>query len=248
MLGWKGRVGVIATEFEKRGACEFYKVAPDGLAYISTNVGKKKGDMSSLEKAVKGLTGVGVDCILYSCTGRVTNKTHGSEEELIKFIQDLSGKPATTTITASAEAMRHLSIKRILLSGHANQVSTDKLKNYFEGQGFEVPFTKSVENVAKIKHEIGITFGIKDPGGSHFPDDLCYTQAISAFRELPSKDAVDGIYIPCATWTTHKYLNMVEQDTGLPVVATHRSNIWWIFKTLGLKGPLRGYGKLLETM
>jgi maleate cis-trans isomerase len=248
MLGWKGRVGVIATDLEKRGACEFYKVAPDGLAYIVTNVSKEKGDLGSLEKAVKDLTGVGVDCLIYSCTGRVTNKTHGSEEELIKFIQDLSGKPATTTISASAEALQHLSIKRILLSGHSDTTSTNKLKDYFEGRGFAVPYTKSLESVEEIKKQIAATYGITKPGGSHFPDDLCYTQAMSAFRQMPSKDAVDGIYIPCATWSTHRYLNKVEEDTGLPVVATHRSNIWWVFKVLGLNGPIQGYGKLLESM
>ncbi len=247
MLGWRGRVGVLATELEKRGACEFYKVAPDGLAYISTNVTKKKGDIAGLEEAVKALTGIGVDCIIYSCTGRVTNQTHGSEEDLIKFIQDVSGKPAITTISASVEAMQHLSLKKILLSGHSDKVSTAKLKSYFEGRGIDVPFTKSLENVEGIKREIAATFGITKPGGSHLPDDLCYTQAISAFRQLPAKDAVDGIYIPCATWSTHKYLNKVEEDTGLPVVGTHRSNLWWILKTLGLRDKIQGYGKLLES-
>ncbi len=249
MLGWRGRVGYLSTDLEKRGPCEFYKVVPDGVAFISANVTKRKeGDTKNLENAAKALAGVGVDCIIYACTGRVVRGTHGSEEDLIKLIEDVSGKPATTTINAAYEAMKHLSMKRILLSGHGEQKSTNQLKDYFEKKGIQVPYTGSVENRANLKRDVKATYGISNPSNIHFPDDLCYTQTMAAFRKLPSHDAVDGIYIPCASWSTHKYLNLVEQDSGIPVVSTHRSNVWWAFKTIGIKEPIHGFGKLLESI
>ncbi len=249
MFGARGRIGVIGTEVLLRGPCEFYQVVPKGFAYVATCVTRtQEGDRSDLERAVKEITAVGIDCLIFSCTGRVVREKYGSEAELIKFIEDISGKPATTTITAAFEAMQHLSLKRILLLGHSNVASTDLLKGYFVRKGIAVPFTNSLENYVGIKKQLAITYGIAKPSNTHHPEDLCYTQAMSAVRRLPSRDAVDGIFIPCAQWTTHEYLNKVEEDSGLPVVATHRSNVWWAFKTLGLREPIHGYGKLLESI
>ncbi len=249
MFGARGRVGVISTEVILRGPCEFYQVVPEGIAYVATCVTRtKEGDRNDLGRAIKEITSVGVDCLIFSCTGRVTRENYGPEPDLIKFIEDTSGKPATTTITAAFDAMQHLSMKRILLSGHSNQVSTELLKGYFERKGMAVPFTSSLENYADVKKQIAVTYGIAKPSNTHHPEDLCYTQTMAAVRRLPARNAVDGIYIPCAQWTTHKYLDQTEKDAGIPVISTHRSNVWWALRVLGLTEPLSGHGKLLETI
>lgn len=251
MFGWRGRVGFIQTEIVKRDPYEWYKVVPEGVAFLAiTYTKQKEKETKNLEKAVKDLSKWGAQCIIYGCTTRVTQEKQGPEDELIKLMEDVSGKPATTTLRAAADAMHHLSIKRILLSGNHDDERTGLLKKYLENQGFQVPYTSSMPNAEAIRQDMAALLGL----GSYevcsmsYPDDLCYTLTMRAFRKLPSKDAIDGIYLPGAGWAIHKYLNMLEEDTGIPVVSTHRSNVWWALRTLKIEGPIRGYGKLLETL
>ena len=58
----------------------------------------------------------------------------------------------------------------------------------------------------------------------------------------------DGVFISCTAWRALEVVEELEQRLGKPVVTSNQATIWLALKRLGITTPIKGYGRLLETL
>jgi maleate isomerase len=76
------------------------------------------------------------------------------------------------------------------------------------------------------------------------PAETGYELATSLLREYPD---VDGVYMPCNKWRIVSVIDRIEKETGKPVVTNTTAWVWEALRAMGMRGPVRGYGRLLST-
>ena len=74
------------------------------------------------------------------------------------------------------------------------------------------------------------------------PDYAAYKVARELYRAHPE---VESLLLQ-GRWRTVAYVRELEDDTGRPVVSSTAASLWWVMKTLGMKIPIEGYGRLLS--
>ena len=75
------------------------------------------------------------------------------------------------------------------------------------------------------------------------PPETGYDLATVLLREHPD---VDGVYMPCNKWRTVSVIERIEKETGKPVVTNTQAWVWEALRTMGMKNPIPGYGRLLS--
>lgn len=237
MYGWRARIGKISPSRSDSFTYEFYKIVPEGVVLVLSGftifdlVGEDiERAYKRIEEAAKDLAKVGVDFIIAGGTPIFTLKGKGSDQEVIKRIEELTGIPATTSITAEIEALNKLSIKKLVIATPHEEERNKLLKEFLEQVGFTVLNIKGLEirvaaDIAKV------------------PSFEVYRLAKKVFLEAPE---AEGIFIPCARWATIGNIEKLEKDLKVPVVTSTTAMIWKALDCLRVKEPIKGYGKLLE--
>ena len=54
--------------------------------------------------------------------------------------------------------------------------------------------------------------------------------------------------MPCPQWSVCDVIDVVERDTGKPIVAGVTAEFWASFGALGITDPIQGYGRLMATL
>jgi maleate cis-trans isomerase len=72
-----------------------------------------------------------------------------------------------------------------------------------------------------------------------------YTAAKRVVQQSPK---LEGLYLPCPQFPALDILDSIESDLGIPAVGHLSSEIWMAFKTLNIRTPIRGFGKLLTML
>jgi hypothetical protein len=69
------------------------------------------------------------------------------------------------------------------------------------------------------------------------PSHILYRLATAALIDAAKAEA---IYMPCARWPAIQVVDVLETDTGLPVVASAQAFIWKGLKTAGVREAKAG--------
>ncbi len=75
--------------------------------------------------------------------------------------------------------------------------------------------------------------------------DVSEAQVYAAAKQAAKGHKIDGLYLPCPQFPALDVIEAIETDLGIPAVGHLTSEIWKAFKTLGIRQPIRGFGKLL---
>jgi maleate isomerase len=78
------------------------------------------------------------------------------------------------------------------------------------------------------------------------PIPVEYHTARNAFEQSPERP--DGIYIPCGGWGSMHNIDPLERDLDTTVITWMNVMIWSAMKRAKVKGPIRGFGKLLASL
>ena len=149
----------------------------------------------------------------------------------MSFIRWRRKESGSTTTTVAMDALRFFGAQRIVLvSPYASQ--NEKVKVFLEAEGFKVLHAKGLE--AKLT-AIG-----------RLPGSLAYRLAKEAVQEAPERP--QAVYIAGGLLRATGQVALLEQDLGIPVVASHAAFIWAACRALSIHETIKGYGKLLETL
>ncbi len=138
--------------------------------------------------------------------------------------------PVTLALEASAIAARALGIRRALLLTPLDESTNRLIKNYLATAGVEAVLPTTAFSSVDQMAEAG-------------------TEEISALtkRELASASDVDGIIFQAARLLTPiGFLERLERDFDIPVVASNPAILWHLLSTLGHTYHMESGGRLLR--
>ncbi|MBI4528940.1 MAG: hypothetical protein HY695_34515 [Deltaproteobacteria bacterium] len=235
---WRGIVGDIKPTHRPGSLEEFIRLLPEGIGVIPLTVGIKSGTeqefrevLEEYKKKASELAGLGVDLIHIG--GAPPMMVHGfkGEEGIVRELETKHQVPISTSGRGQTEAMRALSIRSFVgvtyFKNSLNQIFT----RYFTEAGF---------NVAAME---GIQVPFKDVG--KLSAEEIYSHAKRAFLKHPDADA---IYMLGSGWRLLKVVALLEQDLEVPVIYALATKLWEVQKTLHVRQPVKGYGRLLEEL
>ena len=236
MFGWRARIGYLCPSVFEMIAYDFYRIVPSGVGLIGVTCmiegwkaeAYKKG-LERVEACARELARRKCDFIIHAGVPLVVSQGIGFEREVVAKIERLAHVPATTSITAGINALKALSVQRVGLVNPYPADLNDAVVAFLNGNGFDV---RSV-----------VSLGVDFTRIGDVSEADVFLAAKQAVKQAPD---IEGLYLPCPQFPALDAIEAIESDCGLPAVGHLTSEIWAAMKALGIKTPIRGFGKLLS--
>jgi maleate cis-trans isomerase len=186
-----------------------------------------------VEAGAKYLGTARVHVVAYGCVaGSMVNGPEGDRRMLAAIERD-AGAPAIAVMPASLEALRSFGAKRISVATPYSEGKNAELKAYLERQGFEVVSMAGDPRAAAKGNQ-----GVNDVP----------PEAVEAFAATACAPQADALFCACTAWRSLEVNEALEQKIGKPVVTANGAMIWAALRAMGGAQPVKGFGKLLETV
>jgi maleate isomerase len=181
-----------------------------------------------LEQESRKLADAEVDVIVFAATAPTLAKGKGYDRELIKRMEDASGRPATTAATAFVDALRLLGAKKLSIGAPWSKTMDKPMVEFMEASGFEVVHSEVVGFVAAIE------LGRVGP-----------ETAYELGRRVDRPEA-DAIIMPGGNWASMPVIERLESELGKPVLVNNAVSLWAGLRLLKRNDSILGYGRLLR--
>jgi maleate cis-trans isomerase len=236
--GWKARVGFITVASTiETPLYELYQMSPAGIAYVAAGLGIRKVTAEAVDEAWGSVMSGSVEVAAYHIDHLIVSgaplayfRGRGADRDLVKEVESACGIPTTFELTATVDGLRSLHAERIAIATPFGDATNERLRTFFETEGFVVAAL------------VGLGYDA-NPDITRISLERTYQCAKAAWRADPS---VDAIYITCPRWPVSPIIEPLEQDLGVPVVASMQSALWDTLRRLNLGASISGYGKLLR--
>ena len=157
-----------------------------------------------------------------------TQRGYAVEQEVVAKLSQQVGLPVSTAMSATVDALKHLNVKSTVIATAYKESINQAVKKYYNDGGIQVLAIEGLE-VAKPVDQVKL------------PDYSSYKVARELWRQNPGAESL----LLQGRWRTVAYVQELENDTRLPVVASTAAALWWVMKTLSIKAPVPGFGRLL---
>ena len=147
---------------------------------------------------------------------------------LCKRIEEDTGIRATSTIQAIVEVLEVLQIRRLVITSPYPEEADTLEKAFFEKNGF------SVINVRGLGIKEGCKF-------AQVTEQEIYRLGVDAWT-----GEAECLLISCMNFNAMPVIQALELALKVPVVSSNTATLWKILRTIGLKEPVWGYGRLLS--
>jgi maleate isomerase len=183
-----------------------------------------------LESESRKLADAEVDVIVFAATAPTLAKGKGYDRELIKRMEDASGRPATTAATAFVDALRLLGANKVSIGAPWSKTMDKPTVEFMEANGFKVVHSEVVGFVASVD------LGRVGP-------ETAYELA----RRADRPDA-DAIMMPGGNWASMPVVERLERELGKPVLVNNAVSLWAGLRLLKRNDSISisGYGRLLR--
>jgi maleate isomerase len=233
----KHRVGLLVPSSNSTQEPEFVQMLPASVSLHVTRLSLSRIDPEStvsivaeLEKESRKLADAAVDIVVLAATAPSTRMGKGYDAQLIKRMEDASGKPATTAATAMLDAFAALGVRRVGLAAAWSETTNKWVAAFLESHGIEVLSQVAMGVVSN--NEVG-----------HLHPDTAFDNGRKADRR-----EADAVFLACGNWWTASIVESLEQAVGKPVLTTNNMTIWHALKKIGVPEGVPGYGRLLREM
>jgi len=236
MSGWKARIGYLSPSvFESPSDWDL--ILPKGFTIVASGLNVQAHTDVEFNKAIDALAaGLGIftaeecDAVLMGGITLGTQRGYVAEQQIVAQLSRQIGLPMSTAMSATIEALKSLKVRTTVIATAYKKTINQAVKKYYEDGGLEVIDIEGLE-VSKPVDQVKL------------PDYASYKVARNLFHRHP---AVDSLLIQ-GRWRSVAYVQELEDDTQKPVVSSTAASLWWVMRTLGIKAPITGYGKLLNS-
>ena len=181
-----------------------------------------------LEQESRKLADAEVGVVVFAATAPTLAKGIGYDRELIKRMEDASGKPATTAATAFVDALARVGARKIAIGAPWSKLMDKAMVTFMEASGFKVVHSEVVGFVASID------LGRVGP-------ETAYELAHRADR--PEAEA---IIMPGGNWASMPVVERLENELGKPILVNNAVSLWAGLRLLQRNDSIPGYGRLLR--
>ncbi|MEK7875073.1 MAG: maleate cis-trans isomerase, partial [Pseudomonadota bacterium] len=204
------RFGLLTPSSNSTQEPEFSEVLPrtvslhtGRLAFTNIDAATLVRCIEELETESRKLADAEVGVIVLAATAPSLFKGKGYDRELIKRMEDASGKPAMTASTAFIEALTFLGIRRIAIAAPWSETVNKTVVSFMEANGFEV-VSHGVMGLVR-----NTELGRADP-----------QTAYELGRRVDRPNA-DAVILPGGNWPTMSIVERLERDLGKPVLTNN---------------------------
>ena len=200
------RFGLLTPSSNTVQEPEFSAALPPTVSLHTGRLGFRNIDAETMVRCVeeletesRKLADAEVDVIVFAATAPTLAKGKGYDRELIKRMEDASGRPATTAATAFVDALRLLGAKTVSIGAPWSKTMDKPMVEFMEASGFTVVHSEVVGFVASV--------------------DLGRVSPETAYelgRRADRPDA-DAIVMPGGNWASMPVVERLERELGKPV-------------------------------
>jgi maleate cis-trans isomerase len=238
MFGWRARIGSINPGVYLYSK-EWDKILPDGIVWAVMSLGVVSLTTAEFAKAGEKIIDAGktlgtreVGHIFISGTPMCLNIGYNRAKELAQAITKATGVNTVLALDDIANAFKALSAKRVTIATPYSPEINAAHSKFLADNGITVVNAKGLQLV----NNVDIT---------KQPDYMSYRLAKQAYSENTD---VDAIWVGCPAWPVLSNVDRLEQDTGKPVISDMTASLYIALKHLGIRGPVKGFGRLLEML
>jgi len=188
-----------------------------------------KSVMPEYERGVAEVAALKVDLIHPEGTPPFMIHRYAGEQRIVAGWEDKHRIPVFTSGMNQIRAMKALGAKRIVGAGY-DSITGPMVEQYFRDAGFEVI---AIEKVSGWE-EVG-----------ELTNDEMIAMMANVFRRHPGGQVM---YLQGSKWPSLDVVEELEKTIGVPVVQAVAARCWEIQVRLGLRQPVRGYGRLVAEM
>jgi len=136
--------------------------------------------------------------------------------------------PVTTALNACVAALSALTTSRVLLLTPFDPRLNGLICDYLAQAGIAATAPRPFENIGEAM-KLG-------------PQEVFDLTK----KALDEADRVDAVYFQGAVLDPLKVLERIENDLGIPVIASNPAMLWYVLSKLGLSYRIEGYGRLVR--
>jgi maleate isomerase len=233
-----GFVGMVKPTTQGSGSHDaLVALLPPGVRTHTVYCGIKDGTveefrtvMPEYERGVAEVAALKVDLIHPEGTPPFMLHGFAGEQRIVQGWEDKYGIPVFTSGTNQIRALKALGAQRIVGAGY-DSITGPIVERYFREAGFDVI---AIEKVKATWDEVGL-----------LTSDEMVEMMSDVFRRHPGGQAM---YLQGSKWPSLDVVGRLEQEIDVPVVQAVAARCWEIQVRLGLRRPVKGYGKLLAEM
>ena len=181
-----------------------------------------------LESESRKLADAEVDVIVFAATAPTLAKGKGYDRELIKRMEDASGRPATTAATAFVDALTRLGVEKIAIGAPWSKTMDKPMVEFMQASGFNVVNSEVAGYVA------GVELGRTGPEAAY-----------ELGRRVDRPDA-QAIIMPGGNWPSMSIVERLERELGKPILVNNAVSLWAGLRLLKRSDSIPGYGRLLR--
>jgi maleate cis-trans isomerase len=205
-------------------AYQFYRVAPDGMMLVTTQLGLADYTLDAVEaeletfRARADLLGrQNVDVIALSGVPIASVLGRERMRALLAEVEDRTGRPASTDLEAHIEALHHLGVERLALGSRWPDPVVQALTRYLAAADIEVVAVKTRPRSLEDNK-------LARPLADH---ELALELGRAVLREAPT---AQGLMLPGGLWYAIHAAPILEAEFGVPVTLNITATTWSAFR------------------
>ncbi|MFQ5826821.1 MAG: hypothetical protein ACE5IA_05625 [Dehalococcoidia bacterium] len=188
--------------------------------------------VQAIEAQAVDLVDSGAQVVMIGGNPLFTRLGPGNEHVILDPVQQKVKVPVSAHIIAEMSALRALGIHKVVLATPFEEPLYLRMERFLAESGFEVVNCGGLG----IRHNADI---------DQLPEYAAYRLAKRLYYETPE---ADGILITCPRWPTIEHIELLERETGKPVVTSAQAFTWHALSLLHIHEPVEGYGELLRRL
>ena len=233
-----GVVGLVNPTMRPGPTEELIRLLPEGIGVIPLFLDIRDGTQAEFKRVVARYEPqvallAEQNCDLIHLIGAPPFMVLGrtGETRLVAAWRKKYRTPIFTVAQNHVAALKALGAKTIVGATYFPGKLNDIFAGYMRDAGFKVLTMDGIDVPFDKVQEL--------------PSREIYRHIKRSFRRCGGADA---IYMLGSGWRTLDIIDKLERDLGVPVVHPVTARAWEIQKRLRLRRPVKGYGRLLETM
>jgi maleate isomerase len=237
--GWRARIGFLVPPGNPTVEPEMAELTPPGVSLhftrmsaegpAGTHAGQEERNRSQVESipaCVRLLSMVAPGVIVLAHTATSYTLGEAREAALVAEMEALGNARFITAFGSVLAAFEALGVRRIAYATPYSADMTAQGKAHLEKCGVNVVKAGHLDNVRNIYQETS-------------------ERAYAIARQVDRSDA-EAIFLSGVGMPTLDALQVLEDDTGKPVISAASAMMWHALRTAGVRHQFSGYGRLLR--